>query len=67
MIRSLLDAAANGRVGETVSLVLTGLGEGALKELDGSSLLVAIGALRQIGLEREARALALEIAIVHNL
>ncbi len=67
MIRSLLDAAANGRVGETVSLVLTGLGEGALKELDASSLLVAIGALRQIGLEREARALALEIAIVHNL
>lgn len=67
VIRSLLDAAANERVGETVSLVLSSLGNGNLTQRNPSDLLVAIGALRQIGLEREARSLAIEVALANNL
>ena len=58
--RSLVQAARDGRLGETVLLSLVGLGPQGPVALDGTSLSAVIRALRTYGLEAEARAVALE-------
>ncbi|MFC7048013.1 hypothetical protein [Emcibacter nanhaiensis] len=58
--RSLVQAARDGRLGETVLLSLVGLGPHGPAALDGTGLSAVIRALRSYGLEAEARAVALE-------
>ena len=53
-------AARGGRLGETVVLALDALGPRGPAGADPVTLRAAIAALRTVGLEREARALALE-------
>ncbi len=60
-------AAPSGRRGETVLLSLLALGGNRLGEADAASLSAAIGGLRAVGLEAEARRVALEAAILSGL
>ncbi len=60
-------AAPGGRRGETVLLSLVALGGNRLGEADAASLSAAIGGLRAVGLEAEARRIALEAAILSGL
>ncbi len=60
---ALGDAAADGRVGETVLLALVGLGPEGPAGANPIVLYRVLDSLRRIGLEREARALAFEAAI----
>jgi hypothetical protein len=60
---NLGDAAANRRIGETVLLALYALGSDGPGGANPIMLSRAIASLRQIGLDGEARALALEAAI----
>lgn len=62
LLHGLGRAAAAGRIGETVLLILLSLGEGDPSQASPSVLGAAIRALRQVALEKEARALALEAA-----
>lgn len=62
LLHGLGRAAAAGRIGETVLLTLLSLGEGGPSQASPSVLGAAIRALRQVALESEARALALEAA-----
>lgn len=67
-LRAMARAAAeNMRTGETVLLTLVGLGDGGLDRADPEMLNRAVTHLRRIGLEREARALAVEAAIANGL
>lgn len=60
-------AAAAGRRGETVARILTGVGERPLKDIEPATWRVVIGALRAVGLEAEARSLALDAAVAAGL
>lgn len=60
-------AAPTGRRGETVLLSLLALGGNRLAEADAASLSAAIGGLRAVGLEAEARRIAIEAAILSGL
>lgn len=63
----LRDAAANGRLGETVLLSLIALSEGGVAETNLLSLSTVIESLREVGLRAESRKLALEAAVTHGL
>ena len=60
-------AAPSGRRGETVLLSLLALGGNRLPDADAASLSAAIGGLRAVGLDAEARRIALEAAILSGL
>lgn len=60
-------AAAAGRRGETVARILTGVGERPLKDIEPATWRVVIGSLRAVGLEAEARSLALDAAVAAGL
>ncbi|HKY94853.1 MAG TPA: hypothetical protein VJL84_06080 [Kiloniellales bacterium] len=60
---ALEEASRAGRLGETVLRVLVLLGEGNPAEADPQALGAALGALMQVGLPLEARALAIEAAL----
>ncbi len=64
---SLAAASAEKRVGETVLLALLMLGDVGPDGADAAALTQAIRALRGIGLEKEARALAVEAALGHGI
>jgi hypothetical protein len=66
LLLGLADAAANGRVGETVLLAVLALAE-AGPAADPFALGTAVQALHRIGLNIEARRLALEGALAHGL
>jgi hypothetical protein len=62
-LKAMLRAAAEGNhVGETVLLALICLGEGGPDKADPDLLNRVIAALKAVGLERDARDLALEVA-----
>ncbi|MEE9250976.1 MAG: hypothetical protein V3U93_07605 [Alphaproteobacteria bacterium] len=63
LLHGLRLAASNGRVGETVLLALLCLGGDGPAGANPLVLSAVISGLRQIGLDTEARALALEAAI----
>jgi len=65
--RSLEIAAANLNIGETVLLSLLALGESGPTQANPTVLHKVITSLRQIGLEQEARAIALEAAVASGL
>jgi hypothetical protein len=68
VIEKNLDAAAEaGRVGETIALSLTALGKDGPASVSLTTLSVVLSSLKKIGLEKEARALALEAAILRDL
>jgi hypothetical protein len=61
--RGLEDAAAGRRVGETVLYALTML-EGRPQAVHPEALVVSLRALRQVGLDRDARAIAVATALI---
>jgi hypothetical protein len=61
------DAAAAGRVGETVLLTLISLGPDGPGETNPIILSRALASLQAVGLEAEARALALEAAVASGV
>ena len=65
--RSLDIAAQNLRVGETILLSLLALGESGPAQANPTVLHKVIKSLRTVGLEREARALAVEAAVASGL
>ena len=65
--RSLESAASKSRVGETVLLSLLALGQGGPVQANPIVLRKVLISMRKIGLEEEARALALEAAIASGL
>lgn len=60
ILRALDVAAAQGRIGETVALALVALGNEGPAAVHPEALFRAVAALKRVGLEREAKALALE-------
>ncbi|CAA7623624.1 antifreeze protein [Magnetospirillum sp. SS-4] len=63
-VKAMLRSAVEGlRLGETVLLSLVALGETGLDKVDADILNRVVTALRQVGLEREARELAIEAAL----
>ena len=62
----LIYAAQGRRVGETVLLSLLALGEAGPAGAEPTTLSVVVAALRSVGLEREARGLAVEAALAHG-
>ena len=64
---ALADAAANKRVAEAVLLSLLTLGTIGPEGADRAALTDTIAALRAIGLDREARAVAVEAALGHGI
>lgn len=67
IFHSLRLAAEDLRLGETVILALASLGGDGLKETAATELYRAIEAIRLIGLDSDARALAIEAAIVNGV
>lgn len=65
--RAMADSAAAKRVGETVLLVLLTLGEAGTEGAGGATLVPVIQALRAIGLDKDARAVAVEAALGRGL
>ncbi len=65
--RALTTASANGRVGETVLLSLLALGEIGPAGADLTTLHTVVSALKAVGLEPDARRLALESALAKGL
>ncbi|MDA9975682.1 hypothetical protein N9F34_02505, partial [Alphaproteobacteria bacterium] len=65
--RALADAVDGVRVGEAVSLLVIALGDDALGSISPKVLINVVDGLYSIGLEREARALAFEIALAVGL
>jgi len=63
----LAEAASEARIGETVLLALLSLGEAGPGEAAPIILEAAIIALKQVGLEQEARRLALEASLMKGL
>ncbi len=61
--QALSTAARDGRVGEAVLLSLIALGSGGTSTSHPLTISAVIDALRAIGLESEARAIALEAAV----
>ena len=65
--RALQEASAAGRVGETVLIALLGL-NGANGETPGAAAMrLVVESLRRVGLDPEARSLALETAVARGL
>jgi tetratricopeptide (TPR) repeat protein len=64
---ALRNASENGRLGETVLLALLGLGAGGPEHAGLSTLAEAIAALRAVGLEKDAQAVAVEAALAGGL
>ena len=60
-------ASAAGRVGETVLIALLGLAGSNSDPPGAAAIRKAVESLWRIGLEAEARALALETAVSHGL
>lgn len=60
-------AGQNRRLGETVALGAAALGEVALAEIAVPALADVVSALGSVGLEGEARRLAVEVALAHGL
>ncbi|USG62115.1 hypothetical protein NBZ79_03890 [Sneathiella marina] len=68
VIEKNLDRAAEaGRVGETIALSLTALGKNGPSSVSLTTLSRVLTSLKKVGLEKEARALALEAAILRDL
>lgn len=65
--RMLSDAAEAKRVGETVLLSLLALGQLGPEGSDPTTLVQVIDALRTIGFDKEARAVAVEAALGHGI
>lgn len=65
--RSMMAAAQDGRIGETVLLAAIVIGEQNTGEVNAVVLSNVLMALRQVGFENEARALALEAAIAAGI
>lgn len=63
----LTDAAGNRRIGETVLLALLSLGEGGPGSVSLPTLSAVVSALMSVGMETDARAIALEAALAHGL
>ena len=63
----LAAAAEGGRRGETVLFALLMLGSGGPRTADPMTLATVASALRRVGLETDARALALEAALARGL
>lgn len=61
------DAAAKGRVGETVLLSLAGLAQTGLGAAEPQWLFRVVKSLQRVGLEADARRLAVEAAIANGL
>lgn len=64
---ALDEAAKAQRVGETILLLMLTLGEGDLGQVDPLALSHSVKALNRLGLVMEARALAVEAAVVGGL
>jgi hypothetical protein len=64
---ALEQAAAAGRLGETVLLSLLALGEVSLRDVHPIVLNAVLGALNRVGLHDDSRRLALEAAIMAGL
>ncbi|MCG8492094.1 MAG: hypothetical protein MI743_10800 [Sneathiellales bacterium] len=64
---NLIAAAQKKRLGETILLSLLALGDAGPENVSTTSLVAVTTALRAVGLEREARQLALEAAVDLNL
>jgi hypothetical protein len=60
-------AVAAGARGETVLLALLALGEGGAERAGIGTLAAAVAALRRVGLERDARRIAVEAALARGL
>ena len=60
-------AAQGGRRGETVLLALIALGGRGLAQADGASLAQSLGGLTAVGLQADARRIAIEAAILSGL
>lgn len=65
--QALRNAARGGRLGEAVLLILLALRPEAPAASDALLLAEAVAALRAVGLERDARALALEAALAEGI
>jgi len=65
--RSLENAASGSRIGETVLLSLLAIGQAGPLQANPIVLRKVLISLRKIGMEKEARALALEAAIASGL
>ena len=65
--QGLRSATEDLRLGETVMLSLVTLGDGGLAQGDPTDLYRVVAALRLLGLEADARALALEAAIANGV
>jgi len=65
--RSLKHAADSKRVGEAILLATIGGGKTGAKEMALEDVTAVIHALKRLGLERDAHAMAIETAIAHGL
>lgn len=65
--RGMVAAASAGRLGETVLMVLLAVGDKGVSRASPTVLGSAVASLRSVGLDREARALALEAALARGL
>ena len=65
--RALEEASSAGRVGETVLIALLGVASAGPETTGAAATRMAVESLRRVGLESEARALALETAVAHRL
>lgn len=65
--RALADAINGGRVGEAVSLLAIALGSDPLETLSPSVVIEVVRGLISLGMEREARQLAFEVALASGL
>lgn len=67
-LKAMLRSAAEGvRLGETVLLALAVLGEAGLDKADPDTLNRVVAFLRMVGLDREARDLAVEAALANGV
>ena len=67
LLYALREASELRRLGETVLLVLLVLGPAGPAESHPVAFVASLSALRQVGLEREARALAIEAALARGV
>ncbi|MBI2236182.1 MAG: antifreeze protein [Magnetospirillum sp.] len=67
-LKAMLRVATDGlHLGETVLLTLVSLGDTGLDKADPDTILRAVAALRLLGLDKEARALAVEAALANGV
>ena len=67
LLHLLMEASQSGRTGQTVLLSLACLGENGAGLADPLLLGITIRALNTVGLQTEARALALEAALLTGI